>query len=58
MITPRVTEIPLRLAPVERDPFVDAPSRVARRPPSRREARERRMESVRNGWPAARTQRA
>ena len=27
MTTPRVTEIPLRLTPVDRDPFVDGPSR-------------------------------
>jgi hypothetical protein len=34
MTTPRVTETPLRLTPVERDPFIDAPSRpdVAREP--------------------------
>jgi hypothetical protein len=71
MTTPRVTEIPLGLAPVEPDPFIDAPSRssAVRRRLSEREARQRRVESVRgvmraraagirNGWPAARTQRA
>jgi hypothetical protein len=71
MPTPRVTEIPLRLAPVEHDPFVDVPSRasvVARRPRAREE-RERRMEvvrglmraraaGIRNGWPAGPTERA
>jgi hypothetical protein len=46
MTTPRVTEIVLPLAPVERDPFIDAPSRssVARR--RDRELHGRRVESV------------
>jgi hypothetical protein len=64
MTTPHVTEIPLRLASVEPDPFIDAPSRSAevRRRLSAREAREQRVmwaraAGIRNGSPAGRTQR-
>jgi hypothetical protein len=49
MTTPRVTEMPLRLEPVQRDPFIEAPSRpraVAARS-TEREERERRVELVR-----------
>jgi hypothetical protein len=49
MTTPRVTELPLRLQPVEPDPFIERPSRSsgasARR--TERVRRERRMERVR-----------
>jgi hypothetical protein len=49
MITPRVTEIAIAMAPVEPDPFITALSRtaVAQRRLSEREVRERRTEPVR-----------
>ena len=49
MTTPRVTEIPIAMAPVEPDPFIDVTSRasVVQRRLTEREARERRMELVR-----------
>ena len=49
MTTPRVTEIPIEMAPVEPDPFIDAGPRaaVARQRLSEREARQRRTELVR-----------
>jgi hypothetical protein len=47
MTTPRVTEMPLRLEPVQPDPFIDAP-----------EDREVRVTAVRNGEPTRVTQRA
>ena len=49
MTTPRVTEIPVPMAPVEPDPFIGAPSRasVVRQRHVEREARERRTEIVR-----------
>jgi hypothetical protein len=49
MTTPRVTEIPVPMAPVEPDPFIGAPSRasVARHRLAERDARERRTELVR-----------
>ena len=48
--TPRVTEIPVPMAPVEPDPFIAAPSRatVARERLLEREARARRTELVRS----------
>jgi hypothetical protein len=66
MTTPRVTEMPLRLEPVEPDPFIAARSRSSdvRPRPVEREERERRVElvrrflRVRNGTPARRTERA
>jgi hypothetical protein len=73
MTSPRVTETPLRMEPVEPDPFIEALSRsTAVRPRlTEREERERRVElvcrlmriqagdgRVRNGWAARRTQRA
>jgi hypothetical protein len=50
MTTPRVTELPLRLEPVEPDPFIEALSRpsAVRSRLTEREARERRMELVRS----------
>jgi hypothetical protein len=47
MTTPRVTEIPIAMAPVEPDSFIDNASRlsVAERRLAEREARERRTES-------------
>ena len=71
MTTPHVTEMPLRLEPVEPDPFIDAlprPSAVR----TAREERERRVElvrrvmrvkrrsldGIRNGRPAGRTERS
>jgi hypothetical protein len=49
MTTPRVTEIPIAMAPVEPDSFIDksSGSSAARRRLAEREARERRTESVR-----------
>jgi hypothetical protein len=49
MTTPRVTEIPIALAAVEPDPFVEVPRRTsaARRRLVEREARERQAELVR-----------
>jgi hypothetical protein len=47
MTTPRVTEMPLRLEPVETDPFIEA-----------LEDREQRVTAFRNGWPARVTERA
>jgi hypothetical protein len=49
MTTPRVTEIPIAMAPVEPDPFIEVPSRVSvvRRQVTEREARERQTELVR-----------
>jgi hypothetical protein len=49
MTTPRVTEMPLRLEPVQPDPFIDAQSRstVARPRVTEQQQRERRMELVR-----------
>jgi hypothetical protein len=73
MTSPRVTETPLRMEPVEPDPFIEALARsTAVRPRlTEREERERRVELVRrlmriqagdgrarNGWAARRTQRA
>jgi hypothetical protein len=48
MTTPRVTELPLRLEPVEPDPFIDArsPSFGGRQSPAEREERERRIQLV------------
>ncbi len=50
MTTPRVTEIPIEMAPVEPDPFIDAGPRAAaaRRRLSERQARQRRTELVRH----------
>ena len=49
MTTPRVTEIPIAMAPVEPDSFIDNASRpsVVERRLAEREARERRTELVR-----------
>ena len=49
MTTPRVTEIPIAMAPVEPDSFIDVTSRasVVQRGVTEREAHERRMELVR-----------
>jgi hypothetical protein len=49
MTTPRVTEMPLRLEPVQPDPFIDAQSRstVARPRVTEQQQRERRLELVR-----------
>jgi hypothetical protein len=49
MTTPRVTEMPLRLEPVQPDPFIEAPSRPRAAVPrsAEREERERRVELVR-----------
>ena len=49
MTTPRVTEIPIAMASVEPDPFIDVSSRgsVVQRRVSERVAHERRMELVR-----------
>jgi hypothetical protein len=49
MTTPRVTEIPVAIAPVEPDSFIDNSSRlsVAQLRLAEREARERRTELVR-----------
>jgi len=73
MTTLRVTEMPLRLEPVQPDPFIEAQSRFSAVRPrlTEREERERRVElvrrlmriqagdgRVRNGWAARRTQRA
>ena len=73
MTSPRVTETPLRMEPVEPDPFIEAlPRPTAARPRlTEREERERGVELVRrpmriqagygrarNGWAARRTQRA
>jgi hypothetical protein len=73
MTSPRVTETPLRIEPVEPDPFIDAlPRSTAVRPRlTEPEERERRVELVRrpmriqagdgparNGWAPRRTQRA
>ncbi len=62
MTTPRVTEIPLRMAAVERDPFVPAPAHLRL---TQRQANSRRLELVRrllrdtrNARPAGRTERA
>jgi hypothetical protein len=67
MTTPRVTELPQHLEPVEPDPFIDSRPRVAVAAPrlAERQARERRLELVRrtlrdgarNGSAARRTQR-
>jgi hypothetical protein len=73
MTSPRVTEMSLRMEPVEPDPFIEAlPRSTAVRPRlTEREERERRVElvrrlmrieagdgRVRNGWAARRTHRA
>ena len=66
MTTPRVTEMPLRLEPVEPDPFIEVRPRSSdvRPRPLEREERERRVElvrrflRVRNGSPSRRTERA
>jgi hypothetical protein len=47
MTTPRVTEMPLRLEPVQPDPFIEAS-----------EDREERVTAFRNGEPARVTERA
>ena len=49
MTTPRVTEMPLRLEPVQPDPIIEGlPRFAAVRPrPTAREERERRMELIR-----------
>ena len=49
MTTPRVTVIPIAMAPVEPDSFIDVTSRTstAQRRVAEREAHERRMELVR-----------
>jgi len=49
MTTPRVTETPLRLEPVEPDPFIEAQARSSAVRPrlTEREKRERRVELVR-----------
>jgi hypothetical protein len=49
MTTPRVTEIPIAMAAVEPDSFIDDSSRglLAQRRLAEREARERRTELVR-----------
>jgi hypothetical protein len=49
MTTPRVTEIPVPMAPVEPDPFIGASSRasVAQQRLVEREARQRRTDLVR-----------
>ena len=49
MTTPHVTEIPIAMAPVEPDSFIDDASRLSggRRRLAEREARERRTELVR-----------
>jgi hypothetical protein len=49
MTTPRVTEMPLRLEPVEPDPFIEAlpPSSAVHPHLTEREERERRVERVR-----------
>ena len=49
MTTPRVTEIPVPMAPVEPDPFMGTPPRasVAARRITERDARGRRTELVR-----------
>jgi hypothetical protein len=49
MTTPRVTETPLRLQPVEPDPFIEAQARSSAVRPRliEREKRERRVELVR-----------
>jgi len=49
MTTPRVTEIPIAMAPVEPDSFIDVTSRAAvvQRRVTEREAHERRVELVR-----------
>jgi hypothetical protein len=48
MTMPRVTEMPLRLEPVEPDPFIEAQSRSSAVRPrlTEREERERRVELV------------
>ena len=48
MTTPRVTEIPLAMAAVETDPFIDVASRAAvvQRRVAEREARKRRTALV------------
>jgi hypothetical protein len=48
MTAPCVTEMPLRLEPVEPDPFIEARSRssAVRPSPTEREDRERRVELV------------
>jgi len=50
MTTPRVTEIPIPMAPVEPDPFIGGPPRasVARQRLVEREAHARRTELVRS----------
>jgi hypothetical protein len=50
MTTPRVTEIPVPMAPVERDPFIGASSRasIAQQRLVEREARQRRTDLVRS----------
>ena len=68
MTTPRVTELPQQLEPVQPDPFIESRPRVAVADPrlAEREARERRLELVRrtlrdgarNGSAARGTQRA
>jgi hypothetical protein len=49
MTTPRVTETPLRMEPVEPDPYIEALPRSSAVPPrlTEREERERRVELVR-----------
>ena len=60
MTTPRVSEIPLAMAPVEPDPFIDAPTRAsaARRRLAERQAQERRTELVRSVMRARAARRA
>jgi hypothetical protein len=57
MTTPRVTEIPIAMAAVEPDSFIDSSSRlsVAQRRLADRESRERRTELVRRIMRAVRT---
>lgn len=49
MTTPRVTEIPIAMAPVEPDSFIDNVSRLSevQRRPAERAAREHRTELLR-----------
>ena len=59
MTTPRVTELPLRLAPVERDPFADAlpgsGATLQRRAALVREVMRTRAEQTRPRGPARRS---
>jgi hypothetical protein len=60
MDTPRVTEIPLALAAVEPDPFLEPGPRAAaaRRRRDERVVRERRLELVRRALTVARQRRS